>query len=266
MAVGTAYRLDWGSDISELVVDGPVALREGVCMTGAANRLKRPRRLAVMSGTAALMLLVSGCSGEGGEEPSSSAPMSGTSSNSPSETSSGSGSGSDSAVASPSASETGDYEPATSEGPAKKVPVPEMPEAVKEPTEEGLEAAIEYWWTTNFHLRETGDPAPFAAVSSEDCELCANQIDRWVRVYEDDAWVATDLATVKFQFTDFDEEATKGTTAFMVSEATGEMYLKDGERVEEASGDGSDDRSWTAALHFDEDVGHWMVDDIGTAS
>ncbi|MGM7667190.1 DUF6318 family protein [Microbacterium sp. A93] len=223
--------------------------------------VNRSARWATVAVVASVGLLLTGCSGDGGDDgPTSATP---TASVSPSASPSGSAGGDS---GSPSASASGSYEPATSEGPAKNVPVPEMPEAVKEPTEEGLEAAVEYWWTTNFHLRETGDPAPFATVSSDDCKLCANQIDRWVKVYGDDAWIATDLASVKFQFTDFDEESRKGTTAFLVSEATGEIYLEGGEKVEEASGDGSEDRPWTAALHFDESVGHWMIDDIGTAS
>lgn len=231
--------------------------------------VNRSVRLGAVAALSVAGLLLTGCSGDGGGDGGdgpTSAASTASASPSASETADTAGAGSGSPSTAPSASPSGSYEPATSEGPAKNVPMPEMPEAMKEPTEEGLEAALEYWWATNFHLRETGDPAPFATVSSDDCELCANQIDRWVKVYEADAWVETDLASVKFQFTDVDEEPTKGTTAFLVSEATGEMYLKDGERVEEASGDGSEDRSWTAALHFDEDVGHWMIDDIGTAS
>ena len=225
-------------------------------MAVSANR---PVRLTAVAALSAVALLMTGCSGEaGGEDPTSAATEAATSPSSSETTGGVSGSPS----ASPSASATGSYEPATSEGPAKNVPVPEMPEAVKEPTEEGVQATVEYWWESLFYLRQTGEIAPFERVSDEDCSLCEDQIVRWSDIYQQGGWSVTGLAEVEVNFTKLDPDSAGATTSFLVSEAPGELFRPGGERVEDASGEGTDDQPWAASMIFDDEQGNWKVESL----
>jgi hypothetical protein len=230
----------------------------------------RSWRVPALAGVAALGLLLAGCSGgadgdEGKPSPvassftaSGSGPAGETTS---ADAAGASTSGSPSGAASSAAA--GPYEPASSTAPAKNVPVPEMPEAAKEPTKEGLEAALMFWWEAVFYLRQTGDVKPLASVSDEEsCALCTDQIVRWDDIYSDGGWADTGLANVKMQFTKLDPDSLGGTTSFLVSEAPGELYRPNGERVGEAAGDGSKETPWVAAMVFDEVAGNWRVEDL----
>ncbi|GAA1674353.1 hypothetical protein GCM10010977_27580 [Citricoccus zhacaiensis] len=222
-------------------------------MTDPVNR---PVRLAGLAGVMAVGLALTGCSGDGGEGESSPATPSATAVSSESASSDGSSS------ASPSSSASGSYEPATETSPAKNVPVPEMPEAAKEPTEEGLEAAVEFWWETSFYLRETGDAEPMKNVSAEECAFCADQVVRLTDIYEAGSWVVTGPAEIEMQFTKLDPDHGGGTTAFLSSESAVDLFRSNGEHVPEASGGETEDDSWVAALTFDDDRGHWVLDEL----
>ncbi|QCU77931.1 hypothetical protein E7744_06850 [Citricoccus sp. SGAir0253] len=165
-------------------------------------------------------------------------------------------------AASPSASD--EFVPASSEGPAQNVPVPEMPAEAREQTEEGLEAALEYWWEANYFLKSTGDPRPLDSVSMDSCGVCQSQLERWPRVYQDEAWVVTKPAIITFDLSDVETNRSSGTSLFRVTEAPGELYMASGRRVEEASSDGSHERPWAASVTFDNSDGYWRVDDIRT--
>lgn len=227
-------------------------------MTDLLRRPNRPRCAAAVSAAAALALLVAGCSGEGGEEPSSSASASEASSSSSSAASSASPSDS----TAPSPTESGSYEPATSEGPARNVPVPEMPDAVKEQTKEGLEAAVEYWWETASYLRESGDVGPYKGMSHESCGSCHREMERWSGVYGQGGWLKTDSPEIEVEVVGLDADQLGGTSILFLTSAPGSLYRPDGSLVEEAESDGSEDVPWSASLTFDEDAGHWLIDEM----
>ncbi|WP_356815776.1 DUF6318 family protein [Arthrobacter sp. Bi26] len=79
-----------------------------------------------------------------------------------------------SASSTPSAAPTptASYKPADATGRAQNVPVPELPEAAKAETKEGLEAFARYWYTTLSYAYETGDIEPLELVSSPTCVSC----------------------------------------------------------------------------------------------
>ncbi|NUL45201.1 hypothetical protein F7P69_08345 [Cellulosimicrobium funkei] len=225
-------------------------------MTDPVNR---PVRLAGLAGVMTVGLVLTGCSGDGGEgEPSSAAP-------SASSVSTESASPEDSASApvssSPSSSASGTYEPATETSPAKNVPVPEMPEAAKEPTQEGLEAAVEYWWEADNYLKLTGDSEALERVSTVDCKLCNDLINRWSEIYKLGGWAESDQAEVNVQFTTIDDGGSGGTGAMEVSEAPGQIYRPDGEPG--ATGDGTSKIPWTFSAVFDQNDRSWKIDDLG---
>lgn len=227
-------------------------------MTEPVHRQNGPRRSAAVSAAAALVLLLAGCSGGGDEEPSSSAPASEASSTSSPDVVSGSPSDS----TAPSPAETGSYEPATAEGPAKNVPVPEMPEAVKEPTEEGLEATLEYWWEAEFYAKSTGDIAPLAAVSAEDCRSCAAVMEDWEWVYGEGGWAVSTPAVLDISVAEIGSDASTGTHLFSAKEHPVNVYRPDGALVENASDATSTDASWSSVANFSEEKGHWVLSEL----
>ncbi|XKH56179.1 DUF6318 family protein [Citricoccus nitrophenolicus] len=222
-------------------------------MTDPVNR---PVRLAGLAGVVAVGLVLAGCSGDGGEGASSSAAPSAT------EVSTGSasptGTGSDSA--SPSSSASGSYEPATETSPATNVPIPEMPEAAKEPTQEGLESAVEYWWTAGDFLRATGESTYIDEVSTSDCGLCQSQRDRWAEIYDLGGWAETGPTEVGVQFTNIDNGGLGGTGAIVVSESPSQIYQPNGSQG--GSGDGSEDRPWAFSAVFDEEEQVWKIEGL----
>ncbi|VXB31802.1 DUF6318 family protein [Citricoccus sp. K5] len=221
-------------------------------MTDPVNR---PVRLAGLAGVMALGLVLAGCSGDGGAGESSSVAPSATSVSSESASPDGSSS------ASPSASPSGTYEPATETSPAKNVPVPEMPEAAKEPTQEGLEAAVEYWWEADNYLKLTGDSEALERVSTADCKLCNDLIDRWSEIYKLGGWAESGQAEINVQFTTIDDGGSGGTGAMEVSEAPGQIYRPDGELG--ATGEGTSKIPWTFSAFFNENDRSWKIDDLG---
>lgn len=222
-------------------------------MTDPVNR---PVRLAGLAGVMAVGLMLTACSGDGGDGGSPSGSPSATEIS----TSSGSPTGSDSESTSPSATASGSYEPATETSPAKNVPVPEMPEAVKEPTQEGLEAAVEYWWEAGDFLRATGDSTHIDEVSTSDCELCQSQRNRWTEIYDLGGWAETGPTEVRVQFTNIDNGGLGGTGAIVVSESPSQIYQPNGSPG--GSGDGSDDRPWAISAVFDEEEQLWKLEGL----
>lgn len=79
--------------------------------------------------------------------------------------------------------ETPEPVPASSEGPAENWPEPEIPDEIYEPTEEGAEALIQYWFDARHHARITGDVEVLEYVSLAECELCAAEIEAIAEVY-----------------------------------------------------------------------------------
>lgn len=232
------------------------------------------RRPAARAGAtlAVLALALSGCAGESGEgvDAVTGAPVntesaiSGSSSPVASGSAgSGDGDGTPSATASSKSpgSPDGEYVPASSEGPAQNVPVPELPAAAQEQTQEGLEAALEYWWEAEHYLKLTGDPSPLKEASTTDCELCQELVESWPEIYAADGWADVETTRVEILFSSLDNNDFGGRAVLSVSESPGEVYRPDGSRVESASGDGSSDAGWGTGARYED--GHWRVEAIG---
>lgn len=81
--------------------------------------------------------------------------------------------------------------PASSDGPAENWPEPEIPDEIYEPSEEGAEALIQYWFDARHHARITGDVEVLEYVSLDECELCAAELQAIVEVYPD-GWFLDD--------------------------------------------------------------------------
>lgn len=66
------------------------------------------------------------------------------------------------------------YKPATSEGPAENVPVPEMPAAAKENTPQGREAFIKYYFDLMNYTIESRDPSIMSAETAKGSRYLLN--------------------------------------------------------------------------------------------
>ena len=223
-----------------------------------AVSVNRPVRLTAVAALSAVVLLLTGCSGDAGGDGPTSAASETTTSPAASETPGGD---SGSPSASPSSSATGSYEPATSEGPAKNVPVPEMPEAVKEPTEEGLEAAVEYWWEAGYYLQLTGDPGPLESISSEECVICESFVENWREVYDAGGWSTGSTIDIENLVVDVQGDGA-GSMIMLINETKPSIHESNGE---ERTGDTAGqevDVHWTGYASFDESDGHWIVEEL----
>ena len=128
---------------------------------------------------ASSLLLVTACTGGGTTPGPTAAPVS----SGPPTTASGSSS------AAPSSTPSASYKPADASGKALNVPVPELPEAAKAETKEGLEAFARYWFAQLGFAYETGRSSGLESVTSPICEFCSNITRSLATSYETDRWL-----------------------------------------------------------------------------
>ncbi len=133
------------------------------------NALK-PLALGLVS-----LFVLSGCAGSSSDEsPSAAAPKS---------------SASITASPTPSPTPTGEYKPASAKGPAENVQLPELPEAAKKETKEGLIAFAKYWFDTVEYAYQTGDLDPFRSANSTSCIGCDYVYSLVGQGYENTDWL-----------------------------------------------------------------------------
>ena len=142
---------------------------------------------------ASSLLLVTACSGGGTTPGATAAPESSRPS--------AATSASPSATPTPTAS----YKPADASGKAQNVPVPELPEAAKAETKEGLEAFARYWYSTLTYAYETGDVGPLERVSSASCVSCGRVKDVVQGWHSEGRWIAGGAMVVEGAQTKFIE-------------------------------------------------------------
>ncbi|MFW0771431.1 DUF6318 family protein [Arthrobacter koreensis] len=132
------------------------------------------RQFAAVSLALAGVLVLGACSGS--DEPDADAAQSPSSSVSPSTSST------------PSPTPTATYKPASAEGPAENVPLPEMPEEAKVESKEGLVAFARYWYEAAAYGYETGEVGPLKEISGPDCTACNGAYSTLATWFEDGGW------------------------------------------------------------------------------
>lgn len=145
--------------------------------------------------------------------------------------------------------------PASSEGPAQNWPEPELPAEAAEQTEEGVEAALRYWFETRQYARNTGDTAPLEAASDANCVFCDDQIQQVQEAY-DHGWYVQELDEISNIFIRLEEDDI-ATGIFLLTQASYEAYV-DGELVGESEAE--EEKGWSVALVHDGT--HWIVADL----
>lgn len=205
--------------------------------------------------SAAAALLLSGCNGDGGngqESPSPSTTSGSSSTTSPSSSAS---------ATEPSESPT--PQPATSTSAAKNIPAPEMPAAMKKNDKAGLEAALKYWFETNYYLKSTGDPEPMKVASSESCAMCKELMETWPEIYELGGWADLEPAQLSDVFANVDQGGGGGTWLFSLTEKLGVIYKPDGTPVKRKESDKAGTLHMSGSAVFNKKLGHWQFESLG---
>src|SRR6478735_7405780 len=137
--------------------------------------LSGPWRACAVAWVSISLMSVTACSG-GGTPPPGSPPAA---SQSPSEP----------VTSSATPTPTASYKPADATGKAQNVPVPELPEAAKAETKEGLEAFARYWFQELNFAYETGTSSGLESVTSTGCEFCSNITRSLKTNYAEGRWL-----------------------------------------------------------------------------
>ncbi|MDI3331096.1 MAG: DUF6318 family protein [Micrococcus sp.] len=215
---------------------------------------------------AVLALALTGCGGA--DDPETGAPVSTESSsggaspapNGPAGSGS-SGSSPASVDLSPEASADA-FVPASSEGPAQNMPVPEMPEEARERTKEGLEAALKYWWEANYFLKSTGNAAPLLEVSADSCEICNEIGDSWPAIYEASGWADMEMIVVDVLDIRFTSGSSPTLLTFEITDGPSLLYRPGGELVKDGSLTERQTSYWSGTATYSTEKRHWVIEDL----
>lgn len=238
--------------------------------TAPRRVLRRHRLTQVGALGTGLVLLLTACGG-GSEPAESSSPAPAGSSSSPAEATTASPSAESSPTTSPSGSagstaaagssgSGGAYVPASAEGPARNVPKPEMPAVMKEETQEGAEAAVEYWWAAGNYLDTTGDSTLLDNVSSTNCMFCSSRSGSMNGLYESEGWSTGSEATIHSQIAR--PSAGGFISTLLVNLQAGKSFNSEGEELPGTASVARDKSPWIVYTTFSDEVGHWIVAEV----
>ncbi|MDO4240899.1 DUF6318 family protein [Micrococcus sp.] len=224
--------------------------------------LRRHRLARTSTWGAALLLALTACGADSPDpDTSPSAPSASVAPDSATASTSEAGTPTASAAegtASRSTDDDGTYVPASEKGPARNVPKPVMPEAVKEDTPEGAEAAVKHWWDAVYYLQQTNDPEPLKSISDMDnCDLCNGYIKSMASVYEKGGWytgsnpqVHSAIATPVENFMD---------VTVLVNESEAQGFTESGGPAAGSFTKGSEKQPWRFAVSRDAKRDHWVI-------
>lgn len=153
-----------------------------------------------------------------------------------------------------------EYIPASEDGPAQNVPVPEKPEGLSDPTEEGMKAAALYWWDAYNYMSESGDTALLEEISTESCEFCEVEMDALTRHYEDGAWAdSSDAQPEIYNVLHFDEASGQGEVDVAVTQGEAHTYDSGGSVIDGRSVEDYQRTGHKMDLVFDESEEIWHI-------
>ena len=225
--------------------------------------LRRHRLARTSTWGAALLLALTAC-GADSPDPDASPSASSASVAHGSATASASESGASTASADEGAasqsSDDGRYVPASEQGPAQNVPKPVMPEAVKEDTPEGAEAAVKHWWDAVYYLQQTNDPEPLKAVSTDECKICSSYVATINNIYNKGGWHTGTEPIIESILTQNLDYA-NSSTMLMTVEA-GSAFGPDGTIPVEGELPHKSKQPWRAITRFDEAKSQWVVEEV----
>lgn len=107
--------------------------------------------------------------------------------------------------------------------------VPQPPASLEENTEDGLEAAVDYWVVLLNHAVATGDTASLKEFSGADCSMCQEQIAAIDQVYAEGGSIAdgqfsiVEISSSLDQFQEEDGDSKVAFANFVMERAAGEV-------------------------------------------
>lgn len=163
--------------------------------------------------------------------------------------------GTDSADVSEDETEDAEPIPASSDGPAENWPEPEIPEEIYEPTEDGAEALIQYWFDARHHARITGDVESWAQVSHADCNVCSGMIQEIEEAYPR-GWYVEDADEIEEAHITL-VNGNRGTGLFVLNQTSHKAYF-DGEI--QSTNPSEDQAAFSVEIEFAD--GLWQARDF----
>ncbi|MDP9883199.1 hypothetical protein J2W21_000689 [Sinomonas atrocyanea] len=173
------------------------------------------------------------------------------------------GSASASAAATPTPTADPRPTPASSTGPARNLPKPELPAAAKENTKAGFEAFTQYWFDTVTYALETGDTGPLKAVSKPDCKICNVYVARGDQVKNERGWNIGPRWTVSGFSSDLKlDPFGQAVGYFTLEESSSAQFDKAGTRTKTLDGGKAEGAKALYARYAD---GKWTTSEAGRA-
>lgn len=118
---------------------------------------------------------------------------------------------------------------ASSNGPARNAPMPELPEAAKTNTKEGFAAFTQYWFDTITYGIETADSGPLRAASAAGCKMCGSYLTSIEEVANSGGWREAPRWTVSEFSSDFVKDASgRMEGVFILDESASVVYSAQG--------------------------------------
>lgn len=173
------------------------------------------------------------------------------------------GSASASATAPPTPTADPRPTPASSTGPARNLPKPELPAAAKENTKAGFEAFTQYWFDTVTYALETGDTGPLKAISKPDCKMCASYIDSGKTAKANGGWRVGPKWTISDFVTDMKLDPLGQTVAYFSMAESASQVVGSDRKVSKSRPGGKLKNA--QALYAKFENGAWLTSEAGTA-
>jgi Family of unknown function (DUF6318) len=152
--------------------------------------------------------------------------------------------------------------PASSTGPARNIPVPELPEAATKETKEGLRAFADYWLSLMNYGYQTGDYAPVNKLTASGCKTCINVQKGVAETYKAGGWFVGGELTIKSYSDSFRPDINDTYGPLMrVSQNSRAKYDKTGKLLEKHSADTGEKNIYVLYSRFQN--GAWRVADFG---
>ncbi|MDO4253762.1 MAG: DUF6318 family protein [Kocuria sp.] len=90
----------------------------------------------------------------------------------------------------PSTSTTGEYVPASADGPAQNVPKPTKPPKADEESVEGAQAFLDYLSDARAYAQQTGDTSIARELTAQECESCMEHYKSIDDLYKAGGWAS----------------------------------------------------------------------------
>ncbi|MDO5634146.1 MAG: DUF6318 family protein, partial [Micrococcus sp.] len=162
-----------------------------------------------------------------------------------------------------SGSPGGAYKPASTEGPAENVPVPERPLNARGDSERAAVATASYFWDTLYYLQRTGDPEPMNEVVLDQCQACDNWTEYFTWIYDQGGWETGERPKVSAATVGRASDGSEGIMVYMVVQHSASVgYDQYGIEVERDSSEPFTRAAWDVLTTWDSEQAQWLISSV----